>query len=85
MARLRLRYRMGHVHGLASRSIHLRKNDMKNLTCACCGENAGHFEQYNRDTGFGLCVKWVWLSTRNVSDDEILDYGIEGVNYAARD
>jgi len=61
---------------------------MKNLICSCCGENAGQFEQWhNRDIGFGLCLKcWEWLSTRKVSDDEILlDYGVEGVNYASRD
>lgn len=59
---------------------------MKNLICACCGENAGQFEQWhNRDTGYGLCLRCrKWLFTRKVNDDEILrNYGVEGVNYAA--
>lgn len=30
----------------------------RNMTCACCGEYAGRFEQWwNRDNGYGICPR----------------------------
>ena len=38
----------------------------RELTCACCGESAGQWEQWhNQDTGFGLCRKCAdWIAKR---------------------
>ena len=64
------------------------------LTCACCGGNAGKFQQwYNQDTGYGICARCIaWMrqptATKAVreSEENIRDYyGIEGVNFAAPD
>lgn len=60
----------------------------RRMTCAVCGEDAGHWEQHwNRDTGFGLCAKSRdWLIGRGTTAEEMKDlYGIEGVNYPARE
>ena len=57
------------------------------LTCSCCGENAGVFEQWwNRDTGWGHCRRCIDAEiARGTPADEILScYGVEGVNYQAR-
>ena len=61
----------------------------RRLTCACCGDYAGRWQQYhNQDTGFGLCARCVaWIKERNRFDDGGGDfeatYGKPGVNYAA--
>jgi hypothetical protein len=55
------------------------------LTCACCGESAGTFEQYwNQDLGWGICAKCVrWIASRNRPEDDIVwTYGQPGINYA---
>ena len=54
------------------------------LTCCCCGESAGTWQQWwNRDTGFGVCAKCVdWVRSRGESEQEIRsNYGVEGVNW----
>lgn len=57
----------------------------RRLSCCCCGEDAGLWQQwFNRDTGYGMCVKCIeWLRRENrASEKEIRDlYGIEGINW----
>lgn len=60
------------------------KKTLPNLTCACCGEAAGAFEQHHdQDTGYGICAACVsWMKGRGTSANEIADlYGSAGVNY----
>ena len=64
---------------------------VRNLTCSCCGESAGRWEQHwNRENGYGICARCIdWLRTRprkNEADREtpqVLEtlYGVEGVNW----
>lgn len=56
---------------------------IKRLTCACCGELALGRQWYNRDTGYGACLKCVeWSKSRGESDEEIKEYyGIRGIHY----
>jgi hypothetical protein len=62
------------------------------MTCCVCGGNAGVWQQHwNRDTGYGCCVKcieWQRGKIRHIgqaaTEAEILDlYGKEGVNWGA--
>lgn len=56
----------------------------RNLTCACCGRDAGRHEQHwNRDTGYGICPSCVgWLLRVGESPEQVeRDYGKEGINY----
>lgn len=70
-------------------------NKMKQKRCACCGDDAGRWEQWhNQDTGFGICRKCVdWIMTRLVfgrpnPDGAPLEfcrtYGLPGQHYEAR-
>ena len=66
----------------------------RRLSCCVCGDDAGRWQQHwNRDTGYGVCVKCIgWardrakqyrggLTPENV-EAEIADlYGREGVNW----
>jgi hypothetical protein len=65
---------------------------MKHKECCCCGEAAGRWQQWwNRDTGYGVCMRCVaWTEGRNRergwSEQEIKAetrdlYGIEGQHY----
>jgi len=56
----------------------------RQLTCCCCGEYAGRWEQHwNRDAGYGICAKCVaWVRSRGETEEEIRSlYGVEGVNF----
>jgi hypothetical protein len=56
----------------------------RNMTCCVCGAPAGRWQQHwNRDNGFGICVKCIaWLRSRKTSEAELLDlYGKESVNW----
>lgn len=56
------------------------------MTCCCCGECAGKWQQHwNRDTGYGICVKCVeWQRERGTTEAEIYDlYGKPQVNWGA--
>lgn len=59
----------------------------RQLTCCCCGGDAGRFDQHwNRDTGYGICAKCIaWLRSGNRESEEEIrqNYGKEGVNFAA--
>lgn len=64
----------------------------RQLACACCGGDAGRWQQwYNQDTGYGVCADCVaWMrkpasATRPAreSEENIRDYyGVEGINFA---
>lgn len=62
----------------------------RELTCACCGGEAGKFEQwFNQDTGFGICRRcFDWIEQREQRKpaefrmDMRRAYGIPGVNYS---
>lgn len=56
----------------------------RRMECCVCGANAGRWQQHwNRDTGYGVCVKCIgWLRGPRCSEAEIADlYGKEGVNW----
>jgi hypothetical protein len=56
----------------------------RRLTCACCGGDAGRWQQWwNRDHGYGVCARCVdWMARRNTPRFEIEElYGVEGVNW----
>jgi hypothetical protein len=61
----------------------------RNLRCACCGEDAGRFEQFfNQDTGWGLCAgcaDYIVSKPRNgMTVDELTRcYGKAGINRPA--
>ena len=62
-----------------------RQNMKQHLTCCCCGDGAGQWQQWhNRDSGYGMCAKCIaWLRRENrASEEEIKNlYGVEGVNW----
>lgn len=56
----------------------------RHMTCCVCGDDAGTWKQHwNRDTGFGICVKCVtWLRDRKTPETEIANlYGKQGLNW----
>lgn len=56
----------------------------RDLTCCCCGDDAGRFEQHwNRDTGYGICAKCVAEEMGRPDSAEHLEelYGKPDVNY----
>ena len=59
----------------------------RRMECCVCGGDAGVWHQHwNRDTGYGVCVKCIgWMRGRGTSEAEIADlYGKEGVNWGER-
>ena len=66
------------------RESHHERPKKRYMECCVCGSYAGHWEQHwNRDTGYGVCMKCIgWLKGRGETDAELLElYGVEGVNY----
>jgi hypothetical protein len=60
------------------------RGPLRRLTCHCCGGDAGRWHQHwNRDTGFGACVRCITAERmRGTSEEEILsNCGTEGVNW----
>lgn len=60
------------------------RGPLRRLTCACCDGSAGRWHQHwNRDTGFGACVRCITTERmRGTSEEEILRlYGTEGENW----
>jgi hypothetical protein len=56
----------------------------RNMTCCCCGADAGRWKQHwNRDTGYGVCAPCIkWLRGKGESETEIGNlYGKEGINW----
>lgn len=58
------------------------KDNIKTLTCCCCGELALGRQWWNRDKGFGLCVRCAERISK-VEDDETMKncYGVKGTHY----
>jgi hypothetical protein len=57
---------------------------IRRLECCCCGGDAGRWHQHwNRDTGYGICMKCIdYCKGHGMDADEIKgSYGIEGVNF----
>ncbi len=62
----------------------MKRNHKRRMTCCVCGADAGTWSQHwNRDDGFGVCVKCVnWQRGRGVGEGEILSlYGKLYVNW----
>lgn len=61
---------------------------VRRLTCCCCGNDAGRWEQWwNRDTGYGLCAPCgAWIGAKETPEEMNRLYGLEGVHrpYAAQ-
>ena len=70
----------------------------RRLTCCCCGEHAGTFEQWhNRDTGWGVCRPCAVLQKAEEAHSAALGHpvdpgdslearcGREGINWATED
>lgn len=55
----------------------------ENLTCCCCGGDAGKWEQHwNRDDGYGICPACVAEEKAVLPPEEIeSNYGKSNVNY----
>lgn len=68
-------------------SANHKPGTLRRLQCCCCGEDAGRWHQWwNRDTGYGVCLRCVtWFrQDERETEDEIKDlYGVEGVNWGA--
>jgi hypothetical protein len=72
-------------------TLNVTSGVVRRLTCACCGEDAGRWHQHwNRDTGFGICVRCAkWIQTRETRNPDNIPtpeefartYGVEGVNW----
>lgn len=60
---------------------------VRRLTCSCCGEGTRGRQWWNRDTGYGLCVKCAdWIKTRKEgkyydADEFRRSYGEKGVHW----
>ena len=58
----------------------------KSLICCCCGERAYGKQWWNRDKGFGLCVRCIPIVNRGISEQEMeSNYGKRGVHYDVAD
>lgn len=56
------------------------------LTCCCCGRYTKGKQWWNRDKGFGLCLKcWNWISQTNTIEYMKSTYGITGIHCAIRE
>lgn len=61
----------------------MAKVNIQNLTCSCCGGYAPGRQWYNRDTGYGVCLKCVESNIRHGEDADSIkqSYGVRGVHY----
>lgn len=60
-------------------------NNLKSLTCCCCGRRTVGRQWFNRDNGFGLCADCAeWIESKGKeTPEEMKDYyGVKGVHYA---
>lgn len=54
------------------------------LSCCCCGEQTRGRQWYNRDTGYGLCVRcadWIPAQGKTSPEEMISCYGHRGIHY----
>lgn len=57
---------------------------IRRLTCCCCGESTMGRQWWNRDTGYGLCVKCIPLVSRPINlEGTTMErlYGVRGFHY----
>lgn len=55
---------------------------IKNLECSCCGCEALGRQWWNRDTGYGLCIKCADIISKSEDDESMKScYGISGIHY----
>ena len=58
------------------------KKPIKELTCCCFGERAQGRQWWNRDIGFGLCVKCADVISKKEDKETMLEcYGERGFHY----
>ena len=56
---------------------------IKQLICCCCGQHTQGRQWWNRDTGFGLCVKCAEFISKEEDEESMKScYGEKGVHYA---
>lgn len=68
---------------------------IRNLTCACCGESAPGRQWWNRDTGYGVCLRCANANTAKYGEGDEEDtrenpcastthalYGVRGYHFA---
>jgi hypothetical protein len=60
----------------------MNNKEPRQLTCACCGGDAGYWQQWwNQDDGYGLCGKCAaWIGKREGIAQLNDHYGIEGIH-----
>jgi hypothetical protein len=60
-----------------------RSAPVRNLECCCCGETTRGRQWWNRDTGYGMCLKCIaYVRSHGDTDEQIHDcYGVEGVHW----
>lgn len=56
---------------------------VRTLYCSCCGAVTRGRQWWNRDTGYGVCLRCVaWLESRGTAAEELeRNYGARGVHY----
>lgn len=54
------------------------------LICACCGQDAGQWQQWwNQDQGYGVCSRCALMERGRTDAEGLRDiYGEEGVHFA---
>jgi hypothetical protein len=56
---------------------------IKELICCCCGNQTRGRQWWNRDTGFGLCVKCAEVISKKEDEETMKScYGEKGKHYA---
>lgn len=55
----------------------------RQMQCCCCGESTIGRQWWNRDRGYGLCVKCAdWIKSKGDSDADMEScYGVRGFHY----
>ncbi len=60
------------------------KDNVRTLTCSCCGATCRGRQWHNRDTGYGLCsdcVVWIRQRGKETPEEFTRCYGTEGVHF----
>jgi len=56
---------------------------IKELICCCCGNQTSGRQWWNRDTGYGLCVKCAEVISKKEDEETMKScYGEKGKHYA---
>jgi hypothetical protein len=71
---------MGSIHNTSE--PHIESSRIVTLTCCCCGDRCRGRQWWNRDTGYGFCVR---CSRRFAGETQVgrenLSYGVRGYHY----